>query len=51
VIGRRLAAGNRSVYSLREEAGVRVVAAPADWGEGVWANLNRPEDLQAFARG
>jgi molybdopterin-guanine dinucleotide biosynthesis protein A len=50
-IGRRLAAGNRSVYSLREEAGVRVVPAPADWPARVWANLNRPRDVDAFLRG
>lgn len=50
VIARRLAAGNRSVYSLRDEAGVRIVPAPAEWDAGVWANLNRPEDLEAFER-
>lgn len=51
VIERRLAAGNRSVYSLRDEAGVRVVPAPREWAQRVWANLNRPEDLEAFDRG
>jgi molybdopterin-guanine dinucleotide biosynthesis protein A len=48
VVARRLAAGNRSVYALREEAGVSVVRAPVEWRERVWANLNRPADLEAF---
>jgi molybdopterin-guanine dinucleotide biosynthesis protein A len=48
MIGRRLAAGLRSVYALREEAGVAVVTTPAAWPGRVWANLNRPEDLEAF---
>jgi molybdopterin-guanine dinucleotide biosynthesis protein A len=48
MVARRLGAGNRSVYSLRDEAGVSVVPAPREWPEGVWANLNRPEDLEAF---
>jgi molybdopterin-guanine dinucleotide biosynthesis protein A len=51
VVAGRLAAGNRSVYSLREEAGVSVVPAPAEWPARVWTNLNRPEDLEAFLRG
>jgi molybdenum cofactor guanylyltransferase len=50
-VSRRLGAGNRSVYSLREEVGVRVVPAPAGWPARVWTNLNRPEDLEAFGRG
>jgi molybdopterin-guanine dinucleotide biosynthesis protein A len=50
MIARRLGAGLRSVYALREEAGVRVVTTPAEWPARVWANLNRPEDLEAFGR-
>src|SRR5947207_356051 len=49
-VERRLAAGNRSVYSLREAAGVSVVPAPAEWPARVWTNLNRPEDVEAFLR-
>jgi molybdopterin-guanine dinucleotide biosynthesis protein A len=51
MIARRLGAGLRSVFALREEAGVQVVTTPAEWPARVWANLNRPEDLEAFGRG
>lgn len=51
VVERRLESGNRSVYSLGDEAGVNVVPAPAGWPARVWTNLNRPEDLEAFGRG
>jgi hypothetical protein len=27
------------------------VEVPADWGDRVWTNLNRPSDLEAFASG
>jgi molybdenum cofactor guanylyltransferase len=38
----------RSLASLKEFATVEV---PADWGDRVWTNLNRPSDLEAFASG
>ncbi|MCW3005326.1 MAG: hypothetical protein JWQ20_4624, partial [Conexibacter sp.] len=51
MVERRLAGGRRSVHSLGEEEGVGVFAAPASWGEGVWVNLNCPEDLARFEGG
>jgi molybdenum cofactor guanylyltransferase len=44
-IKQRLEVGRRSVHGLGEDAGA-VFAAPASWREQVWANLNRPQDLQ-----
>jgi molybdopterin-guanine dinucleotide biosynthesis protein A len=38
----------RSVHGLSREPDVRVVAAPTLWGEGVWMNLNTPQDLAAL---
>jgi molybdopterin-guanine dinucleotide biosynthesis protein A len=51
VVERRLGEGRRSVHALRDVAGVRVVAAPVEWGERVWVNLNRREDLRAWDEG
>jgi molybdopterin-guanine dinucleotide biosynthesis protein A len=50
-IAASIAAGKRSVHGLaEEEAGVRIVRAPASWNPKVWTNLNHPEDLKAFER-
>lgn len=48
-IKQRLEAGRRSVRGLGEDAGA-VFAAPASWGDEVWLNLNRPEDLRQVQR-
>jgi len=50
-VARRLGEGRRSVHSLGEEAGVKVVPAPVAWRERVWVNLNFPEDLEGFEGG
>ena len=41
-------AGNRSLRSLAEIRGARIVAAPEDWPATAWTNLNTPADLVAF---
>jgi molybdopterin-guanine dinucleotide biosynthesis protein A len=46
----RLAQGRRSVYSLKDVKGFRVVPAPRDWPESSWINLNDPKDYAAFLR-
>jgi molybdopterin-guanine dinucleotide biosynthesis protein A len=51
MVARRLGEGRRSVHSLGEEEGVKIVEAPAGWGEGVWVNLNFPGDLERFEGG
>jgi molybdopterin-guanine dinucleotide biosynthesis protein A len=50
VVRARLAPGLRSVYSLKEVDGFRVVPAPVDWPESSWTNLNDPKDYAAFLR-
>jgi molybdopterin-guanine dinucleotide biosynthesis protein A len=45
-LGRR----RRSVWSLSSDARFAVVPAPPSWPAAVWTNLNRPEDVAAFAR-
>jgi molybdopterin-guanine dinucleotide biosynthesis protein A len=49
IIARRLAAGDRAVHELTNER-IVTLAPPAEWGEEIWANLNRPADLEAFER-
>jgi molybdenum cofactor guanylyltransferase len=49
-VRRHFDAGMRSTYSLQKQPGVRVIAAPAGWGEKPWMNLNTTEDLNAFGR-
>lgn len=46
-VAERIGRGELSVARLVEE-GIEVVEAEAGWGEGVWANLNRVEDLREF---
>lgn len=41
----RVQASKLAMQGLIQEAGVRVVDAPRDWKEPVWANLNRVEDV------
>jgi len=41
-------AGNRSLRSLAEIRGARIVAAPQDWPATTWTNLNTPADLAAL---
>jgi molybdopterin-guanine dinucleotide biosynthesis protein A len=50
VVRSRLAAGRLSVHGLLEEPGFAAVDAPSDWPAEAWANLNRPEDVEAFRR-
>jgi molybdenum cofactor guanylyltransferase len=49
-LAREIAADRRSVRRLCERSEFVAVDAPREWGERVWANLNRPEDLEGFAR-
>ncbi len=44
----RLHAGKRAMGGLMEEKAVCVVDAPREWGERVWANLNREDDVEKF---
>jgi molybdopterin-guanine dinucleotide biosynthesis protein A len=44
----RLEAGRGSVHALADCPGFIVVPAPKGWMDGMWVNLNRPGDLQAF---
>jgi molybdopterin-guanine dinucleotide biosynthesis protein A len=44
----RLSAKAQSVHGLSELLGFALVPAPAEWGDSVWTNLNRPADLEAF---
>ena len=37
--------GERSMHALLTDASIETAAAPVSWPEGVWKNLNRPEDL------
>lgn len=46
----RLAAGQLSVHGLLDAPGFAAIDAPADWAEETWANLNRPQDVEAFRR-
>jgi molybdenum cofactor guanylyltransferase len=48
VIASRLAGQQRSVHRLLEEPGFTSIEAPADWEEGIWTNLNHPEDLRMY---
>jgi molybdopterin-guanine dinucleotide biosynthesis protein A len=43
-----IASGRLSVQGLCDDDEFAVLPAPAEWGESVWTNLNRPEDLRAF---
>lgn len=46
-VAERIGRGELSVARLVEE-GIEVVDAEAGWGESVWANLNRVEDLRGW---
>jgi molybdopterin-guanine dinucleotide biosynthesis protein A len=46
----RLEAGRGSVHALAEDPSFLVVPAPDDWSDGIWVNLNRPAELQAFLK-
>jgi molybdenum cofactor guanylyltransferase len=46
IVQEHVTAGRRSVYSLRDHPDVEVIETPWD----IFLNLNRPEDLQAFAK-
>jgi molybdopterin-guanine dinucleotide biosynthesis protein A len=48
VIRARLDAGLQSVGSLAEIDGFSVLPAEMRWGQDVWMNLNRPEDLKTL---
>jgi len=44
-----LAAGRRSVWSMTKDPRFAVIPAPPEWTPLVWANLNRADDVAAFA--
>jgi molybdopterin-guanine dinucleotide biosynthesis protein A len=46
----RLDAGELSVHGLSRQAAMTVLAAPSEWGDAVWTNLNHPSDLADFTR-
>ena len=48
VVHGALAAGRRALHGLLDELTIESVAAPADWPDETWTNLNRPEDLHAL---
>jgi molybdopterin-guanine dinucleotide biosynthesis protein A len=50
-IAARLAEGRRAVHGLSEIGGVMAIAAPDQWGETVWTNLNTPDDLATIEAG
>lgn len=49
-IEKQLAEGRRAVHSLAALPGFRSIAAPADWLEEIWTNLNTPEQRKAWER-
>ena len=49
-VAREIAGKRLSVRRLCEQSEFVTVDAPRDWDERIWANLNRPEDLDGFAR-
>jgi molybdenum cofactor guanylyltransferase len=51
VVQAHMEGGGDSVRSLASRAEFVTVDVPADWGDRVWTNLNRPADLAAFASG
>jgi FdhD protein/molybdopterin-guanine dinucleotide biosynthesis protein A/molybdopterin-guanine dinucleotide biosynthesis protein len=48
IISDRLTNGPWSVHSLAEVSGFFVEAAPTDWPDTVWTNLNTPQDLESL---
>jgi molybdenum cofactor guanylyltransferase len=48
LIRSRIATGALSVFGLRDEPGFAMHNALPSWGEAVWVNLNRPQDLESF---
>jgi molybdopterin-guanine dinucleotide biosynthesis protein A len=51
VIRPRIVSGALSVVKLLDEPGFAVREAPSAWGESVWINLNRPQDMHSFRTG
>jgi molybdopterin-guanine dinucleotide biosynthesis protein A len=49
-VRRRIESGRLSIHGLLEEPGFEAVETPAAWGEGVWGNLNYPEDIRGFLK-
>lgn len=49
-IEKQLTAGRRAVHPLAALPEFRSIAAPADWSEEIWTNLNTPEQRQAWER-
>jgi molybdopterin-guanine dinucleotide biosynthesis protein A len=50
LIRKRIKAGRRSVQALGREKDFLLIPPLPAWGEGVWTNLNEPEDYEAFVR-
>lgn len=48
VVRRHLAGPDRSMRGLARLPGIDTAAAPSDWADEVWINLNRPEDVERF---
>ena len=46
----RLDTGRLSVHGLLDHPAFAAIDAPAGWPAETWANLNRPEDVEAFRR-
>jgi molybdopterin-guanine dinucleotide biosynthesis protein A len=49
-LSRRLSAGQGSVGALGSLREFRVLAAPKDWDDATWLNLNYPADVTKFVR-
>jgi molybdopterin-guanine dinucleotide biosynthesis protein A len=50
LIAARIQTKQLSVQRLVADPSFLAVTAPPGWGEDVWTNLNRPEDVEAFMR-
>ena len=51
IVQARIDADQLSVNRLRDEVGFTTIPAPAGWDDRIWANLNRPEDMERFLNG
>jgi molybdopterin-guanine dinucleotide biosynthesis protein A len=48
LVRRALESNRRSLHGLLSDPSVVAVDAPREWGEGIWTNLNSPDDLTAL---
>jgi molybdopterin-guanine dinucleotide biosynthesis protein A len=49
LIAQRLHEGRRSIQGLCDEPEFCVIAAPIDWPDNIWTNLNDPNQFASFA--